>query len=49
MESMQNLIKVKNDELEVRLENISKLIQKNEQMTQSVRISKTRLEKFKAE
>jgi hypothetical protein len=32
--NVEGLIKAKNDELEQRLENISKLIQKNEQLSQ---------------
>jgi hypothetical protein len=42
-------VAAKNEELESRLENISKLIQKNEQLNQQVRVQKQRLEKFKAE
>jgi septation ring formation regulator EzrA len=45
----ESLIKLKNDELEQRLENISKLIQKNEQLGQQVRVQKQRFEKFKSD
>lgn len=47
----QHLIEMdrKNNELEERLETVSKLIQKNEQFSQQLKINKTRLEKFKKE
>lgn len=40
---------VKHEELEQRLETISKLIQKNDQLSQHLRLHKSRLEKFKTD
>lgn len=46
---LENQIQNKNIELENRLETISKLIHKNEQLTSQIRVHKQRFEKFKAE
>lgn len=46
---LENQIQNKNIELENRLETISKLIHKNEQLTSQIRVHKLRFEKFKAE
>lgn len=49
IESLEKELQKKNDELEERLETVSKLIQKNEQLAQQLRVQKGRLEKFKTE
>ena len=46
---LENQIQNKNIDLETRLENISKLINKNEQLTSQIRVHKLRFEKFKAD
>lgn len=46
---LERAIEAKNDELEDRLETVSKLIGKNEQLSQQLRVTKNRFEKFKKE
>ena len=46
---LQEQLAVRKHELEERLEMVSKLISKNEQLANSSRIYRTRLEKFKKE
>jgi len=43
------VIQQKNQELENRLENISRLIHKNEQLSNQLRVQKQRTERFKAD
>ena len=47
--TLESHLQIKNHELDIRLENISRLIQKNEQLTTQLRVLKLRMEKFKAE
>lgn len=48
-EQLSQVIAQKNAELENRLENISRLIHKNEQLNSQLRVQKQRTERFKAE
>jgi chromosome segregation ATPase len=47
--TLESHLQIKNHELDIRLENISRLIQKNEQLTTQIRVLKLRTEKFKAD
>jgi uncharacterized protein YigA (DUF484 family) len=47
--TVESHLQIKNHELDIRLENISRLIQKNEQLTTQLRVLKLRMEKFKAD
>jgi hypothetical protein len=47
--TLESHLQIKNHELDIRLENISRLIQKNEQLTTQHRVLKLRTEKFKAD
>jgi electron transfer flavoprotein alpha subunit len=47
--TLESHLQIKNHELDIRLENISRLIQKNEQLTTQLRVLKLRTEKFKAD